>query len=194
MTCCGEVINFCVTAGATFHPTIRWADSALTSKPITGMANSTPLNVTAVGHGVPNGWLAAAVDAFGMYEANARRFPPSGTDYHRVTVVDADHVLFDDVSSGKFQPYLSGGALVYQTPVPLDDKSIIFRIWLNPDMTGEPEILLTSSTGLTIDTVNYTIIPELQTDVLTWKTGYYSLDAGDQDSATHILSGILTIE
>lgn len=186
--------DFCVSAGETFHPTIRWALQALASVPITGITPSAPVVITAPGHGVPQGWPVAAVSVQGMSQINATRYPPQGSDWHAATVLDANTVSLNDVNAGDFSAYTSGGFLVHQTPAPLAGVTAHMAIYATPDRSGTPLVALTSGSGITVDSMAMTIIPELQTAGLAWNLGYYELDMTDAAGVvTRILTGSISI-
>lgn len=186
--------DFCVALGTTFHPTLRWGAGTYTSKPITGISKAAPAIVTAVGHDLPNGWPCAVVGALGMTQINGV-FPPQGADTTPGTVLGADTVQLDEVSSTAYSTYVSGGFLVYETPKSLAGVSISMPIYADSDYDGTPLVTLTSVGGdVTVDDTLKTITPLLQTAALAWKTGYYRVDATDGAGiVTELLRGIITI-
>lgn len=195
MSCCTNEQDFCVAAGSTFHPTLRWASDTLVSKPITAISKAAPAVVTATAHGMPNGWPCAVVSAGGMYQINAERYPPQGSDWRRGTVVTANEVQLNAVNSSDWGPYTSGGFLIYSQPVDLLGYSANLKIYDNPDHTGDPLVFLVNPASITIDQTNKTITPFLQTAGLTWEKGYYTLDMTSGDGViTEILRGVITID
>jgi hypothetical protein len=86
MTCACKEQDFCVQAGETWHPTIRWGTGTYTTKAISAITKATPAVITAAAHGVPNGWPVAVVGVQGMTQINATRYPPQGNDWHAATV------------------------------------------------------------------------------------------------------------
>lgn len=189
--------DFCVRAGETFHPTLRWGTGVITAAVITAITQATPAVITATAHGLPNGWPCACVGVQGMTEINATRYPPEGDDWHYGTVVDANTVQLNDVSSANFTAYASGGALAYDTPTDMAGINFTLSIFSGADRTGTPLATLTSSpaAGITVDLVLKTITPLLQTSGLAWTVGYYRLDATDGAGiVTELLRGIITIE
>lgn len=196
MSCNCDKQDFCVAIGATFNPIVQWAKRTLTTVPVSAISNSTPVTVTATGHGMPNNWPAAIVGVQGMTEINAPHYPPYTSELHAGTVVDANTVQFNDESSALWQPYLSGGALVYYTPQALAGMTFTMSFYASPDFSGTPLVQLSSIAGsIAVDPVNRTIIPLLQTAGLTWNAAYYELTATDGSGVvTQILSGVLTIQ
>lgn len=193
MTCNSEK-QFCLRSGETFHPTIRWGTGVYTSKAITGITQATPAVITAVAHGLPNGWPCAVVGALGMVQINATRYPPQGNDWKAGTVLGVDSVQLNGVSSAGMTAYTSGGSLVYDTPASLAGITATMTIYDNPGHTGTPLVTLTSTAGITIDNVLMTITPLLQTAGLTWTTGYYRLDVTDGGGVvTELLRGTITL-
>lgn len=194
MTCCGDQKDFCVGAGATFAPIIRWGAKNLASAAITAISQSTPVIITAPSHGVVEGWPVAVVGVTGMVQMNASRYPPVAGDFDLAHVIDANTLSLNDVSSALYLAYVSGGAVVYNTPMSLAGVQATMTFWDAPTRNGTPLVTLTSGTGITIDPVALTVIPELQTAGLSWTTAYYNLDFTDSTGdITRILTGTLTL-
>lgn len=192
---CQNVQNFCVGAGETFQPIIRWGSEVLISKPITGISQAAPVVVTAVGHVVPDGWQVAVVSAKGMLQINAASFPPAGADWHKATVLTADTVQLNKVNSADYAAYLSAGFLVYNTPVTLAGMTGVLTIRDAP-VVGNILVSLTSSpaAGLTLNDTTKQILPVLATAGLLWSTGYYDLELTDAGGVvTQLLTGTITI-
>lgn len=195
MSCCGTTQDFCVAAGATFAPTIRWASDITVSVPISAITQQAGAVVTAAGHGLPNGWPCAVVSAQGMPQINATRYPPQGNDWKRSVVVSASQVQLIDVNSADFTPYTSGGFLAYSTPQDLTGVTATLTIYAAPDHTGTPLATLSSTGGtIALDNTAKTIKPQLQTAGLTWNTGYYTLDVADSGGkVTEVMRGTIVI-
>jgi hypothetical protein len=195
VSCC-ETKDFCVGPGETFHPVIRWGSTTLTSIPITGISQAAPAVVTALAHGMPDGWSCAVVAAQGSYPINALYYPPRADEWRRGTVLTADTVQLNAVSSADAVAYKAGGFLVYPTPTVLTGVAVALTIYDNPGRTGTPLATLTSPAGgVTVDPVGMTINPLLQTAGLTWSTGYYVVDATDGSGVvTQLMTGVLTIQ
>lgn len=186
--------DFDVPVGETFHPTLRWGAGVYTAKVITAISKATPAVVTAAAHGLPNGWPCAVVGVSGMTQINATRYPPAGPDWKFGTVLDADNVQLEEVSSALFSTYVSGGALVYDTPTPLVGVNVSLVICSDPQFE-DVLVTLASGVGITIDTTLMTITPLLQTAGLAWKTGYYLVKATDSGGiVTELLRGVISIQ
>jgi hypothetical protein len=191
---CQTVRDFCLDIGETFHPSIRWGTDVLISKPIGGITQAAPVVITALSHGVPNGWPVAVVSAQGMTQINATRYPPKGADWHKATVLTNDTISINDINSADYSPYTTGGFLVYSSPISLNGVTATMKIWDNPNETGTPLLTLTEIAGITLDSVNSTITPRFETTGITWNTGYYDLDITDADGiVTNVLTGTITI-
>jgi hypothetical protein len=192
---CQNRQDFCVGSGETFQPILRWGSEVLISKPITAITQAAPAVVTAVGHVVPDGWRVAVVSAKGMTQINAKNFPPTGVDWQKATVLTADTVQLNKVNSADYAAYLSGGFLVYNTPVTLAGMTGVFTIRDAP-LTGTILATLTSTpaAGLTLNDTTKQILPVLATAALTWSTGYYDLELTDAGGkVTQLLTGTITI-
>lgn len=192
---CQNVRDFCIDAGETFHPVIRWGSDVLVSKPITDMTNAAPVVITAIAHGVPDGWQVAVVSAAGLTQINATRYPPKGADWHAATIVNTNAVALNDVNTADFPGYTSGGFLVYNSPISLVGASAVMKIWDNPNETGVPLLTLTNGSGVTLDLTFNTINPVFASVGLTWTMGYYDLDITDAAGVvTNVLTGTITID
>ena len=190
---CQNTKDFCVNAGETFKPILRWGSDVLISKAITGITQAAPAVVTAVGHSVPDGWQVAVVSAKGMTQINAERFPPAGADWHRATLLTVDTVQLDGVNAADYSAYLSGGFLVYNTPTSLSGMTATMTIRDAP-VIGAVLNTLTSTAGIVLDNTAKTITPTLATAGLVWTVGYYDLELTDLNSIViQVLSGVITI-
>lgn len=197
MACCAERKDFCVRSGATFNPIIRWGSKVLSSAAVTAITQGTPTVVTAPGHGVPDGWPVALVGVLGMSALNAVQYPPLTSDMHDATVLDANTLRLNGVSSAMLPAYVSGGAVVFNTPQPLAGLTFTMKLWADEMRAGTPLATLTNGSGITVDSVAQTIIPLLQTAGLTWGTNvaFYDLTATDGAGVvTELFTGTLTIQ
>ena len=112
-------VSWDVRQGRTFKYVVRPERLPLVYKPITNIAQSAPITITAVGHGLATGWGAAVTNVAGMSEINATANALRESDFRPVTVVDPDTVTINAVDAAGFSAYASGGHLVYYTPVSL---------------------------------------------------------------------------
>lgn len=193
---CVDTRDFCVAAGETFMPVIRWATEELAGIPITAISQTAPAAITAIGHALPPDWDAAVVSAQGMTQINATRYPPKGADWHAVTVLNPDTVAFNDINSADFSTYTVGGFLVYYIPMNLTGITASMVIRDAPGATAPILATLTDALGgIVIDLVNKTIVPRLETASLNWNTGYYTLAMTDANAVVvDLITGVITIE
>lgn len=114
-----------ITKGKTFGPLcIRVEKETIVYKAITGINKVAPIRITVPGHGLVAGWRAAVTGVKGMLEINAKdpqRLRDS--DYHAVTVVDANTIEFNDVDASDFGAYTSGGYVQYRDYYDLSGKT-----------------------------------------------------------------------
>lgn len=111
--------------GKTQPLVLRCETAPIVYKPITAisLAFGAP-RLTVTGHGIPNGWRAACARVQGMKQINAANNPPSDSDYHPTTVIDANTIEFNDVipvddNDREWPAYTAGGFLQYNTPMDL---------------------------------------------------------------------------
>jgi hypothetical protein len=189
--------NYTVNAGETWQPVLRWATSAIISKPITGITKSSPATITATAHGAPDGWPVAVVSAGGMTQINATKFPPAGPDWKQATVLDVNTVALNKVNSGDWTPYTLGGFLVYYTPGDLSTiPTAVFSVYDNPQHTGTPLLTLAIGANLVLNNVTKTITVTVQTAGLAWTTGYYELLITNNSAPAvtlELINGVITI-
>lgn len=99
---------------------LRIKTETLLFSAVTGMTKSAPLRVTATGHGIPDGWYCAIVDAGGMTEFNAADSNSiQDSEFRQIIRVDANTVEFPGTSSASFNTYTSGGYLAFYMPMDL---------------------------------------------------------------------------
>lgn len=146
-------LNLTIRRGASADIPIRLETDQLVYVPITGIANSAPISITAPAHGCPDGWRAMVQDVGGMTEINTPWDGVQDDSFRRVTVVDTDTVEFNDVNAAGLGAYTSGGHLVYRQPLDLS-QFVEARMDVKSSVSGA--VLATyrhTSGGLLIDTV-----------------------------------------
>lgn len=176
--------------GKTFNLVLRWEAPPVNYKTITGISQSAPVRITSVGHGIPEGWRAAVSSVKGMVQLNHAGDTPKLSDFRTVTVVDADHVEFNDVNSLGYKAYESGGVLIFNTPVPLAGYTA--RMTIRDKVGGVSLIdMNTSNARIILDPVAFTItlqIASADTALLTFTKGVYDLE---MVSATGVVTGLI---
>lgn len=186
--------NIEIAQGKTFTRVVRWESLPLVYKEITAVGQVAPALITAVGHGCPEGWRAYVTGVVGMDEINAH-VPVRGSDFHRVTVESADQVSFNDLSAADFDPYVSGGYLVYYTPVDL--SGFTARMKIKDRVGGTVLESLSTASEIVIDELNCTItvtIPAADTEAYEWTRGVYDLEVVSPTGVvTALLSGTVSV-
>lgn len=194
MSCCIERQDFCVAAGETFLPVIRWALATLDSYPITGISQAAPAVVTMNSHSIPDGWPVAVVSVRGMTQINGKHYPPTRSDMKYATYVSGTQINLNGVNSADYSAYTSGGFVVCNTPVDMTGATAVMNIYDAPS-GGALLMTLTELDGITINNTDRTIRPRIETAGVTWTTGYYDLEMTDAGGVvTQLLAGVITIE
>jgi len=187
-----------VQQGKTFSLTLRWEVPPIIYKPISAITKTAPIRITAVGHGLVNGWRCAVTDVVGMTDIN----PPMGVvrdaSRHQATVVDADTIELNAVNAASFKPYISGGYVQYNTPVNL--AGMTGRMEIKDKVGGTVLLSLTTENGgIAIDNTKKTItlkISAAATALLAWRTGVYDLEMVSSDTdpvVTALMSGKVSV-
>lgn len=165
-------LNLKIYQGSTFTQVLRWESSTKVYVPITLVAKSAPLVVTAPEHGVPVGWRARLTNVGGMKEVGL-------LDYQTVTETTTDTVTFNQVNSLGYTAYTSGGVLEYNMPVPL--ANLKARMQIREKLTSATVLheLTTENGGIVFDNSYKTItlkIPDEITAALGFTTAVYLLE------------------
>jgi len=113
-----EKLSLTIRRGASEDIPIRVESDVLVYKTITGIAASAPISITAVAHGMKDGWRAAVMNS-GVPEIDIAWDDPLDDSLRRITLIDADTVEFNDVNGISFTAYVAGGQLVYREPLDL---------------------------------------------------------------------------
>lgn len=187
--------DFVVEQGRTFQRIVRWETTPIVYKAITAVQQSAPVTITSTAHGIPDGWKATVIDVKGMTELNAGHNPPQDSDFKRVTVVDANTVQFNEISSASYKSYKSGGYLAYYTPVTLTGYT--GRMTVRDKIGGTALVTLTNGSGVVIDASAKTItitISAASTATYTWSRGVYDLELESPSGVvTALLYGSITL-
>lgn len=165
-------LNLKIYQGSTFRQVLRWESSTRVYVPITAIAKSAPLVVTAPDHQIPVGWRARVTNAGGMKEVNV-------LDYQIVTNTTSDTVTFNQVNALAYTPYTSGGVLEYNQPVSLSSLTGRMQIRENIDSTTVLYELTTQNSGIVFDNVYKTItlfIPDNVTSELNFTSAVSSIE------------------
>jgi hypothetical protein len=165
-------LNLKIYQGSTFKQVLRWESATKVYVPITNIAKSAPMVITAPNHGVPVGWRARVTNAGGMKEVNT-------LDYQTVTGVTADTVTFNQINSLAYTTYTTGGVLEYNQPVPLSGITARMQIREKLASTNIIHELTTQNGGIVFDNEYKTIslvIPDEITAALNFTVGVYTLE------------------
>jgi hypothetical protein len=187
-----------IRQGRTFSLPVRWEAPPIVYKQISAILQSAPVRITAVGHGVPDGWRVAVTNVKGMVEINAEANKVRDKDYVQATVIDPDTVELNAINASGFRPYTSGGVLQYNTPVVLTGFTARMSI---KDRVGGTELLslTTENGGIVIDLTRHTItikITAAATAALSFKSAVYDLEIVSPDVVpviTPLLSGKVSV-
>lgn len=192
------VQDITIKKGKTFEKVLRWEALPFIYKAVTGITAAAPCQITATGHGAPDGWRVAVVAAGGMKEINATSNPPAAGDFNRATVVDANTLELNELSSAGFHAYTSGGWIQYYTPVDLAGYTAQLQIRATEQSTGTPLLDIDTDAEIVLDNTAKTITITLTaavTAALTFSTGVYELELTDGSGVvTQLLKGNVTVE
>jgi hypothetical protein len=184
-------LNLKIYQGSTFKQVLRWESSTKVYVPITNIAKSAPMVVTAPGHQIPLGWRARVVNVGGMKEANL-------LDYQIVTDISADTATFNQVNSLGFTAYTSGGVLEYNQPAPLVGLMARMQIREKLGSTVVLHELTTENGGVIFNNQYKTItltIPDSTTAGFTFLNAVYTLEfEGTNGETSTFAKGSVSLE
>lgn len=180
-----------IVQGSTFTKSFRWECEPFIYKPITGVSNNAPCELTCTGHGLLSDRLFAVQSVKGMKEINTKDISDLSS-WYRATVVDADHIQINRVNSLDFSKYESGGVIQYRTLVDLTGYKC--RMMFRTKVGGE--LLYTANTELgniTIDPATGIIrltIPALDTEKFDFKKAVFDIEmVSPSGDVTPIMQG-----
>lgn len=188
--------NFTIYKGSDFNKVIRWENGPIVYKTISAIPSLAPLTLTVTGHGLPNGWRLAIQSVKGMTQLNAKKSPPVDTDYHMGTVVDVNTIEINDINALDYTAYISGGVILYNTPVNLTGYTARMSIKDKVGGTSLVELHSTAS-NIIINTTDKTIeiaLTALVTEAFTFTKGVYDLEmVNSSGKVTKILTGNIKV-
>lgn len=184
-----------IVQGSTFQHTLRWEAPPIVYKPITQITKTAPAVVTAVAHGVPDGWRVAILSVGGMSQINASANPPKAKDFKKATVLTVDTLELNEVNAADYSSYTSGGYVMYYSPVVL--SGFTARMTIKDKIGGAELLSLTTENGrIVLDIAGKKIdliIPAGVTSTLT-KKGVYDLEMVSGTSVvTPLMRGNVTL-
>lgn len=192
-----------IVQGKTLSLVIRWETTPVVSKPITAISLATGFpRLTVTLHGCPDGWRGYVTSVQGMKQINTENNPPRKSDYHEVTVIDANTIEFNgwnpvDDSGRDWSAYTSGGFFKYNTPKSLVNQTIRVKIkdkvggtvLLSTELDDAPLNLIVAEANDSLKVITVEIAATTTED-LTWATGVWEVEA--EDSVTGKVESIIT--
>lgn len=191
--------NITIKQGSNFQMIVRWATKDVVFKAITGITRAAPPVITAVAHGLTDGWKAALTNIVGPDPLNALNDPPKTKDYYEVLVLTSDTFSLKGVDATGFDAYASGGIVRYFNPVDLSDY-VSARMQVRSALAATSTILdLTSGAGdIVIDDTAKTITTSLDaadTELLSFSAGVYSMEMVHTSGAVYeVVHGKVTLD
>lgn len=193
-----KVKNLIIEQGKTFKLIVRWENTKLIYKAITGISKTAPVRIDCVGHGVPDGWNVVVTSVKGMTQINPQNSPPKDKDYSPATPVSTDILEINSINAAEFSTYASGGYVQYYEPRPLSTAT--GRMKIKDKIGGTVLFELTTANGrIIIDNATKTItllISAADTEIMTWVKGVYDLEiveAGSPEVVHALLTGTVTV-
>lgn len=184
-------LNLKIYQGSTFLQVLRWESATRVYVPITNIAKSAPVVITAANHGIPVGWRTKVTNVVGMKEIN------SDDVYHVVTQTTQNSVTLNQVNSLGYTAYTSGGVLEYNQPVDLAGYTA--RMQIRPTLNSSTVLhtLTTENSGIVLDNTLKTIsltIPDETTEQFNFVTAVYNLELLISDRVLNFATGNVSLQ
>jgi hypothetical protein len=183
-------LNLKIYQGSTFSEILRWESALKVYSPITNIAKSAPMTISATSHGLPEGWRFKVTGSLGMKEVNT-------AEYLTATDVSVNSITVNNINSLNYTTYTGGGMLEYNQPVDLAGYTA--RMQIREKLTSESAIeTLTTSNGkivLNNTTKSITLVlSAATTETYTFKTGVYSLEMEKDGIVVPLVYGNISVE
>jgi hypothetical protein len=164
--------------GKTLELEFRLASDVWVYRAITAISAAAPAVITALAHGVPEGWsiwITGARRAMGAINRVPAQDPP-----YRARVLDVDRIELNSINATRLGPYEGGATLEYQEPVSVAGASA--RLVLRESASTNPVVDVRSSDTapqITVDgaqqVVRATLLPAT-TQALAFTYGLYEVE------------------
>lgn len=180
--------TFVIVKGTTFNPVLDYSSPEFTVKTITAVTKSARARVTCPTHALPGARKAFVSGVVGMTQINIRDLTRLDKAY-TASVVDANTLLLD-VDSSQFSTYVSGGELVYPTPINLTGYTAQMQIRSAVDSATALVTLTTSNGGIVLGGTAGTIellITSTATAAFDWEDAVYSLQLTSSGGVVAVL-------
>ena len=197
-------IDLDIRRGETFSRVLRWGQPTFSYADISAATQAAPCVLTAIAHGLPDGWQFRVQGAKGMTELNS----PDGA-YWTAKVRDPDTVEINDLVTKNARPYSGGGVLVYNPPVDLTGYSAALHIresvtdavpavtLVSPNYSPLPTAGTVVNPGVVLDDTANTItvqMPANTTAALAFDSAVYDLELVSADGiVTMVAAGKIRV-
>jgi len=186
-------LNLTIVQGSTYRQVLRWESSTKVYVPITNIAKSAPIVITAPSHNIPVGWRVKVTNVSGMKEIN------SNDTYHIVTNATADTITINQINSLGYTAYTSGGVVEFNQPVNL--ANLTGRMQIRSKLKSDAVLysLTTANGGVEIDQAYSTItivIQDTVTEDFDFNSAVYDLELINTvtNDVTNLAGGVIVLE
>ena len=182
-------VAWTIRQGRTFKYVVRPEKLPLVYKPITAIPQSSPATLTVPSHGLVADWHVAVTNVVGMTQVNATANALRASDFRPVTVVDPTTITINSIDAAGFSPYVSGGNIVYYTPVVL--AGAVARLDLRDKIGGALLYQMSTALGnIVLDDAAHTValqIPAVDSAAFTFLSAVGDLELEYTDATVDAL-------
>lgn len=193
-----------VTQGKTFEAAFGWAQGKFVWKAISGVSQAAPLQLTAVGHGLKDGWPYWISDlkepaCLNNVRNGCEGEPDELGEPYLAEVVDADTLAINHLNGARFKAYASGGAIRYYAREDITDYTALLQVrrseqddtvLFEASSEGLAPMIAVDEDGATF----YLTIPADAFDEAAFTGGVYEIEIASPDGKRYQLAyGAFTI-
>ena len=183
-----QKLTLTIRKGSAENIPIRLEQSAWSYATISAVSQTAPLRISALAHGIPDGWRVAIMNVKAVGDFAAQSNPPKDSDLRSVAVVDPTTVEFNAINGAAFRAHTGTGQLAWHTPVDLN-LYVGARMNVRDKVGGALLFNWTTDTGeLEVDVANDSLwlrLDDLVTEMLTAKNKVFDIElirtGGDAD-------------
>ena len=154
-----QKLTLTIRKGSAENIPIRLEQSAWSYATISAVSQTAPLRISALAHGIPDGWRVAIMNVKSVGDFAAQNNPPKDAELRPVTVIDADIVEFNAINGAAFRAYVSGGQLAYREPLDLTPYNGA-RMDVKDKTGGTTMVSFELGLGITLETLTPALLLE----------------------------------
>lgn len=189
------VIDIAIIKGKTFEFMYRYAESELSYASVSAMPSAAPVRLSAISHGIPDGWPIRIEGVRHPVELNT---PDGG--YQIATLIDESTIELNDLALDQFRPYSAGGTIIFNKPFDLTGCSARMQIRdavngnILLSLSSDPLAVRDGSISIEVDLAGVSAkLSAETTSSITWQRGVYDIELITPDGSVYPITAISNV-